>query len=84
MGVFVRKTLPLDIAFHKAESINRLEIISVASSKLFVNFDKHIEKVSREARSLFTTATNRPENLQTVLSELNRIGSEVDHAAKIL
>jgi 1-phosphatidylinositol-3-phosphate 5-kinase len=84
MGVFVRKTLPLDITFHKAEAIDRLEIISVASSKLFVNFDKHIEKVSREARSLFTTATNRPENLQTVLSELNRIGSEVDHAAKTL
>lgn len=83
-GVFVRRTLPLDIAFHRREAIRRLDLISVESSNLFVNFDKHIEKISREARSLFNSAMNRPEHLQTVLSELNRIGSEVDHAAKIL
>jgi hypothetical protein len=56
----------------------------MASSDLFVKFDKHIGKVSRDARSLFHSAVNRPEHLQTVLSELNRIGSEVDHAAKTL
>jgi Phosphatidylinositol-4-phosphate 5-Kinase len=83
-GVFVRRTLPLDISFHRREAIRRLDLISVESSNLFVNFDKHIEKISREARSLFNSAVNRPEHLQTVLSELNRIGSEVDHAAKIL
>jgi hypothetical protein len=56
----------------------------MASSDLFVKFDKHIGRVSRDARSLFHSAVNRPEHLQTVLSELNRIGSEVDHAAKTL
>jgi len=83
-GVFVRKTLPLDASFHKKEAMRRLDVISVESSKLFVDFDLHIEKITREARSLFNSAVNRPEHLQTVLSELNRIGSEVDHAAKTL
>jgi 1-phosphatidylinositol-3-phosphate 5-kinase len=64
--------------------VRQLEQISVASSELFVKFDKHIEQVSREARSLFGSAANRPEHLQTVLSELNMVGSEVDHAAKTL
>ena len=83
-GVFVRKTLPLDATFHRKEAMRRLGVISVESSNLFVAFDKHIEKITREARSLFNSAVNRPEHLQTVLSELNRIGSEVDHAAKTL
>jgi hypothetical protein len=84
LGVFVRKNLPIDTSFHKEEAILELERISMASSKLFVKFDKHIDKVAREARSLFGSAANRPEHLQTVLSELNRIGSEVDHAALTL
>ena len=83
-GVFVRKALPIDTTFHRIEALRQLEQISMASSQLFVKFDKHIDKVSREARSLFGSAANRPEHLQTVLSELNRIGSEVDHAAKTL
>lgn len=83
-GVFVRRSLPLDIIFHRNEAMRRLDLISVESSNLFVNFDKQIEMISREARSLFNSAMNRPEHLQTVLSELNRIGSEVDHTAKIL
>ena len=83
-GVFVRKSLPIDTAFHRAEAVRQLEQISMASSLLFVKFDKHIERVSRETRSLFgSAATNQP-NLQTVVGELNRIGSEVDHAAKTL
>lgn len=84
LGVFVRKNLPIDISFHRKEALTELERISMASSKLFVKFDKHIDKVAREARSLFGSAANRPEHLQTVLSELNRIGSEVDHAALTL
>ena len=83
-GVFVRRNLPIDESFHRAEALRQLEVISVASSELFVKFDEHIEKVSREARSLFGSAANRPEHLQTVLSELNTVGSEVDHASKIL
>lgn len=83
-GVFVRKTLPIVLKWHRQEAMRRLDVISAASSELFVKFDKHIEKVSREARSLFNSANNRPEHLQTVLSELNRIGSEVDLAAKTL
>lgn len=83
-GVFVRRNLPLDESFHRAEALHQLEVISVASSELFVKFDEHIEKFSREARSLFGSAANRPEHLQMVLSELNTVGSEVDHAAKTL
>ena len=83
-GVFVGRYLPIDEAWHRTEANRQLDQISVASSELFVKFDKHIEKVSREARSLFGSAVNRPEHLQTVLSELNMIGSEVDHAAKTL
>jgi 1-phosphatidylinositol-3-phosphate 5-kinase len=83
-GVFVRKTLPIVLEWHRQEAMRRLDVISMASSELFVKFDKHIEIVSREARSLFNSANNRPEHLQTVLSELNRIGSEVDLAAKTL
>jgi TCP-1/cpn60 chaperonin family/Phosphatidylinositol-4-phosphate 5-Kinase len=81
-GVFVRKSLPIDIPFHRAKALNELEKISMSSSLLFVKFDKHIEKVAREARSLPGGSKN--ENLQTVLSELNRISNEVDHAAKTL
>jgi hypothetical protein len=62
----------------------QLERILSMSSGTFVRFDKHIEKVSREARQLFGSAANKPEHLQTVLSELNTIGSEVDRATKIL
>lgn len=83
-GVFLRKTLPFDASFHRAEALRQLENISRASSQLFVKFDKHIVKVSREARLLFDNSITRPDHLQTVLSELNRIGSEVDHAAKTL
>jgi Phosphatidylinositol-4-phosphate 5-Kinase len=83
-GVFVRKSLPFDVAFHRKEVLRRLDIIAVESSTLFVKFDKHIEKISREARSLFNSAMNRPEHLQTVLSELNKIGSEVDNTTMIL
>jgi Phosphatidylinositol-4-phosphate 5-Kinase len=83
-GVFVRRCLPIDLDYHKKTALTHLSVISAASSELFVKFDKHIEKVSREARYLFNSAMNRPEHLQTVLSELNRIGSDVDHAAKTL
>lgn len=83
-GVFVRKTLPIDTAFHRTDALRQLEHISMASSMLFVKFDKHIEKVSREARALYSGTGNRSDHLQTVLSELNRISSEVDHAAKTL
>jgi 1-phosphatidylinositol-3-phosphate 5-kinase len=83
-GVFVRKSLPIDLAFHRNGALKELEQISMASSLLFVKFDKHIEKVSRDARSLYASSANRPDHLQTVLSELNRISSEVDHAAKTL
>lgn len=83
-GVFVRRSLPMDDAFHRFEALHHLEQIGTTSSKLFVDFDKHIMKVSREARSLFGSAANRPEHLQTVLAELGTIGSEVDHASKTL
>ena len=81
-GVYVRKSLPIDTAFHRSRALNHLEKISMASSTLFVNFDKHIEKVAREARSVKRLSDNH--NLQTVIMELSRISNEVDHAAKTL
>lgn len=81
-GVFVRKHLPIDPVFHQTSTLRHLEKISMASSSQFVKFDKHIEKVAREARSLHGTLSNH--QLKTVLAELNRISNEVDHAAKTL
>jgi hypothetical protein len=81
-GVFVRKSLPIDVNFHRSKALSQLEKISMSSSLLFVKFDKHIEKVAREARSLLGGSANQ--HLQTVLAELNRISNEVDHAAKTL
>lgn len=83
-GVYVRRSLPMEPAFQKAEALRRLDLLSEESSRLFVKFDKHLERVTREARSLFNSPVNRPEHLQTVLSELNRIGTDVDNAAKTL
>lgn len=82
--VFVRTTLAVDIPFHREETLRRLDLVSASSSELFVKFDNLIERVSREARSLLTSAVARPEHLQTLLSELNRIGSDVDNASKTL
>lgn len=82
--VFVRRTLPIEMSYHKEQALQQLDTILKSSSELFVRFDKHIDRVSREARSLFQTAVNRPEHLQTVFSELNRIGAEVDHVARTL
>jgi hypothetical protein len=83
-GVFVRRILPSEAAFEKSEALRRLDMISEESARLFVKFDEHLERVSREARSLFNSPVNRPEHLQTVLSELNSIGSDVDETAKTL
>ena len=83
-SVFVRPRLPMDASFRQEETLGRLAAISRASTELFVKFDKQVVKVSREARSLLKSAVNRPEHLQTVISELNSIGSEVDHTAKAL
>ena len=83
-GVFIRKQLPFEMDFHRNDTLKQLQEISVNSSQLFLRFDKHIERISRDARQLFGSAANRPEHLQTVVSELNAIGSEVTHAAKTL
>jgi len=81
-GVSVRKSLPIDTFFHRSRALQHLEKISMTSSTLFVKFDKHIEKVVREARSVKRLSDNH--NLQTVILELSRISNEVDHAAKTL
>ena len=83
-NVSVRKSLPIDAFFHRTEALRQLEKISSASSLLFAKFDKHIEKVSREARAIFDKSSSLPDHLDTVLNELNKISSEVDHAAKTL
>ena len=83
-NVFVRHSLPSDPSFRKREAVSELNVISQASSDLFARFDKHISRISREARALFKTATNRPEHLQTLIAELNSITSEIDVSAKTL
>ncbi|GKY91175.1 hypothetical protein MPSEU_000090200 [Mayamaea pseudoterrestris] len=83
-GVYVRRTLPMETSFQREEGLRRLDIISGASSTLFIRFDERIEKISRETRSLFNSPSVRPEHLQTVLSELNRMSSYVDDATKSL
>lgn len=80
-GVFVRKELPIDFSFHRDVAMRQLDFISQESGTLFIGFDKHINRIAREARNLFNTPTNRPEHLQTVFSELNQISSEVDNAS---
>ena len=82
-GVFVRKVLPFEGEYHRSESLRQLELISTTSSQLFSAFDQHIERISREARSLFGSP-NRPDHLQTIVAELNGLASEVDHASKVL
>lgn len=84
VGVFVRKSLPLDYKFHYQEAISQLDLISSESKMLFANFKQHIDNISLEARSLFNSAMNRPEHLQTVFSELGKIASECDHTSRIL
>jgi len=83
-GVYLRRSLPFDEAFHRDYTLLDLEQITTASSDLFVTFHKHIDRISNETRQLFGSAANKPEHLQTVLSELNSIDSEVSKATQIL
>jgi hypothetical protein len=83
-GVFVKKTLPLDYHAHYQEAMSQLDLIAAESKNLFSNFKQHIESISLEARSLFNSAMNRPEHLQTVFKELGALASECDHTSRIL
>ena len=82
-GVFVRKMLPFEGDYHRNESLRQLELVSTTSSQLFSAFDQHVERITREARSLFGSP-NRADHLQTIVAELNGLGSEVVHASTIL
>jgi len=83
-GVYVRRHLPFDVTFHRQDAIRQLGDISNQSASLFVKFSKHIDRISRETRSLFGSAANKPEHLQTLASELNAISAQVDLAGKVL
>ena len=83
-SVFCLRHLPFDESFHHTHSLQEMEHISVASSDLFVRFDRQIEAITRETRDLFGSAVNKPEHLQAVLSELNLVSAEVDNASKVL
>ena len=82
-GVFVRKILPFEGDYHRNESLRQLDLVSTTSSQLFSAFDQHIERITREARNLFGSP-NRADHLQTIVAELNGLGSEVVHASTIL
>ena len=83
-GIFLRRFLPFDENYHKKFTVLELNEIMMSSSDLFERFNKHIDTVSRETRHLFVIAVYKPENLQTILSELNAIGKEVVDASEIL
>lgn len=83
-GVYVRRHLPFDVTSHRQDAMRQLGEISTQSASLFVKFSKHVDRVSRETRSLFGSAANKPEHLQTLASELNAISAQVDLAGKVL
>lgn len=82
-SVFCRRQLPFDDRLHTMHSLQELEHISTTSSSIFAKFHRRIDAISRETRDLFGSAMNKPEHLQSVLSELNLIGSEVDKASDV-
>jgi hypothetical protein len=83
-GVYLRKYLPFDDNFHKKFIVNELNEIMLASTELFEKFQKLIEQIAKETRQLFGSPANKPEHLQTVLSQLNEIDREVARASSIL
>lgn len=83
-GVFLRRYLPFDEGFHKKFTVLELNEIMISSSDLFERFTKHIETVTSDTRALFVSAVNKPEHLQTLLSELHIINKEVSHASNVL
>ena len=83
-GVFVCRHLPFDIPFHVAESLRSLQLISSNCDAIFNSFQSLIEQVSGDTRKLFGSAANRPEHLQTVLSELNSIALDVTKAKRFI
>mmetsp|Transcript_9237 Transcript_9237/g.17384 ORF Transcript_9237/g.17384 Transcript_9237/m.17384 type:complete len:2047 (+) Transcript_9237:105-6245(+) len=83
-GVFLRRYLPFDDGFHKKFTVLELNEIMISSSDLFERFIKHIETTISDTRSLFVSAVNKPEHLQTLLSELHLINKEVSHASNVL
>ena len=83
-NVFLRRYLPFDESFHKKFTVLELNEIMMSSTDLFERFDKHIETTTSDTRALFKSAVNKPEHLQTLLSELHVIGKEVAHASSIL
>ena len=83
-GVYVRRFLPDNASYHRDQSFRQLESITPLSTDLFHRFNKHIQNISSDALQLFKFTVNNPEHVQTVVSELNLISSEVDHAANIL
>jgi hypothetical protein len=82
-SMFCRWHLPFDESFHRTHSLQDLDRISTTSS-LFAKFDRQIEVLSRETRELFDSSINKPEHLQSVLSEFNLVSTEVDNASKVL
>jgi hypothetical protein len=83
-GVYLRRHLPFDDDFHKKFTVLELNEIMVTSKDLFDNFHKKVEHTTKDTRQLFGSPANKPEHLQTVLSQLNEIEREVVHASKIL
>jgi hypothetical protein len=83
-GVFVCRHLPFDSQLHVAESMRSLQLISSNCDTIFSSFQALIEQVSGDTRKLFGSAANRPEHLQTVLSELNAIAVDVTRAKKFV
>jgi len=83
-GVYLRRHLSFDEDFHKKFTVLELNEIMITSTELFEKFQKQIEKIGSETRQLFGSPANRPEHLQTLLSQLNEMDKEVVRASCIL
>lgn len=83
-GVYLRRHLPFDEIVHEKFAVNELNEIMVSSADLFEKFHQQIEDISKETKHLFGSPANKPEHLQTLLSQLNEIDSEVTTASVVL
>ncbi len=83
-SVYLRRNLPFDEDYHKKFTVLELNEIMVSSRDLFEKFHRQVEATAKETRMLFGSPANKPEHLQTVLSQLNEMDREVIRAAGTL
>lgn len=83
-NVYVRRHLPFDNSVYRRHALRQLDIIRTSANLLFAKFQRHVDKVARETRTMFGSTANQPENLQALLSELTLITQQVEIAGTVL